>query len=565
MSKVSESVMSCLSELYCSGVECGIKLVIKRYNMEISDLEIEKYVREVVASEAVTREGVSKAKAKKSKAKKASPPDAAAAAEAPVVSLAPLMDAAEAVEVPSDAAAALAAPVVSLAPLVDAPDAVAAPVVSLAPLVDAPDAVAAPVVSLAPLVDAPDAVAAPVVSLAPLVEATVSEKVSEKVSISIPIPFNKKQINANGCHGLAYNHGLFTQCEKKVLQLSDVVSLYCKTCDKEIKKGGFLSNGTIEERCCTGEMDYIDRKGRKPISYLKVLEKQNISIEQAKSIASELNIEIEESHFVSQEQKRGRPKIKGAKQVEAAAVEDLFAALIDEMDENDENNEMLGSQEDTIVMSASPIEEPVKVKVTNVNVNILKEEQSREKEERNNMKQEETYKRKYDTAAEKESKLQQAAAAKAEKEAKLVAEKAAKLQQMAAEKEAKLAAAKAEKESKLQAAAAEKEAKLQAAAAAKAEKEAKEAKEAKGKGKKEKKSEPVAAVAVAAVEVAEEPVKVSVKRITIEGKEYFRTAANILYDPVTKEEVGLYDEKTHSIKELPEESDDEIEEDEYVE
>jgi hemolysin activation/secretion protein len=57
--------------------------------------------------------------------------------------------------------------------------------------------------------------------------------------------------------------------------------------------------------------------------------------------------------------------------------------------------------------------------------------------------------------------------------------------------------------------------------------------------------------------------KVTVKRITIDGKQYLKTAANLLYDPETKEEMGIYDPATNTIKELPNESEDELSEDEY--
>jgi len=523
---MSSAVMKSLNSLYCSGVEEGIKFIIKKYNMEVRECEIEKYVMEICVDVIDCEDGQSNGKAKKpSKAKEAS--KAKVAKEAKEASKAKVA------------------------------------------------------------VEAEEAVEAKVAKVA-----KVAKEVPEKkVVIGIPIPFNKKQINDDGCHGLAYNHGLFTQCEKKRLETGS----YCKTCQKESDINVQPANGTIEERCAMESMEYTDIKGRKPVSYLKVLEKQNISVEQAKSIASEFNIEIEAFHFESQEQKRGRPKTKASKQVEAATVEDLFAALMKEEDELE-----IGSQDDTIIMTDSEEECEKKNKKSKKNNEEKKMEQAAEKDERTNMKQEESEQRKYEAAAEKEAKLQKALAEKSEKEAKLqaekeakeaklqqaaaekeaklqkalaeksekeaklqqaAAEKEAKLQQAAAEKEAKLQQAAAEKEAKLQQAAAEKEAKLQKALAEKSEKEAKlqqaaAEKESKVKGKK---SEPI----VAAKEVEEEAVKVSVKRITIDGKEYFRTSDNILYDPVTKDEVGLYDEKSNSIKELPEESDDELKEDEY--
>jgi hypothetical protein len=46
------------------------------------------------------------------------------------------------------------------------------------------------------------------------------------------------------------------------------------------------------------------------------------------------------------------------------------------------------------------------------------------------------------------------------------------------------------------------------------------------------------------------------------GKPYLKSSTNILYDPATKEEVGIWDPETKSIKPLPEEEDEE-EEEEY--
>jgi hypothetical protein len=57
----------------------------------------------------------------------------------------------------------------------------------------------------------------------------------------------------------------------------------------------------------------------------------------------------------------------------------------------------------------------------------------------------------------------------------------------------------------------------------------------------------------------EKPTKISVKRITINGYKYLISNNNILYNPETREEVGLYDEETNSIKALPDIDD----EDEY--
>ena len=61
------------------------------------------------------------------------------------------------------------------------------------------------------------------------------------------------------------------------------------------------------------------------------------------------------------------------------------------------------------------------------------------------------------------------------------------------------------------------------------------------------------------VEVVEPVKKVTVSRITINGVQYLKTSANLLYNPDTKEEVGIYDPETETIKALPDEEEDESE------
>jgi hypothetical protein len=65
------------------------------------------------------------------------------------------------------------------------------------------------------------------------------------------------------------------------------------------------------------------------------------------------------------------------------------------------------------------------------------------------------------------------------------------------------------------------------------------------------------------VEVEVKPTKVTVSRITIGDIKYLKSNTNVLYNPDTKEEVGMYDAETNSVKPLPDNEDDEISEDEY--
>ena len=79
--------------------------------------------------------------------------------------------------------------------------------------------------------------------------------------------------------------------------------------------------------------------------------------------------------------------------------------------------------------------------------------------------------------------------------------------------------------------------------------------------------EPVAAPAPAPVAAPEPVVKVS--RIQVNGKTYLKSSENVLYDADSKEEVGIWDPETKTMKDLPEDdeesecSEEEEEEEEY--
>ncbi len=149
--------------------------------------------------------------------------------------------------------------------------------------------------------------------------------------------------------------------------------------------------------------------------------------------------------------------------------------------------------------------------------------------------------------AEKEKKIKEMEKLKAKELAKIKPTK----EELAKKKEEEKLAAKAAKE---QEKLAKEEAKKAAAEAKKAEKKAPKAKAAKSEPKVETKVE---------AKVEEAPVKVTVKRIKISDQEYLKSSANILYNPATQEEVGMYDEATNSIKPLPDDDEEELEEDNY--
>jgi flagellar biosynthesis GTPase FlhF len=354
----------------------------------------------------------------------------------------------------------------------------------------------------------------------------------EKKSV-FPMPFVAELVDISGCQGLAYNRGLFTQCTKKRMENGD----YCKGCQTEADKNasGCPDCGTVGARLATDLYEFKDPKGRSPISYVKVLEKLKLSVLTAEEESGKLNIDIPEEHFVVVEKSkkesvaRGRPKKTGA--VEADNVTDLFAKLSAEGED-----EVIEECED------KPVKASKKAKLSD-------EEKAAKKAE---LEAERAAKK-----AEREAKL---AAEKAEREEKRKAEAELKKQ----EREAKLAAEKAEREAKRLAEKAERDAKKAAEKAlAEQKKETKTSKGKKSAAKEEVKAAPAPVVQEKpAAAPAPAPAKVSVSRIQIAGKCYLKSSTNILYDPNTKEEVGLWDPESKTIKELPED-DEEEEEDSY--
>jgi chemotaxis protein histidine kinase CheA len=345
-----------------------------------------------------------------------------------------------------------------------------------------------------------------------------AEKAPKAKKLSFPLPFIASEVSESGCQGLSYNRGLFTQCTKNRMENG----VFCNHCQEEADKNasGTPICGTVQQRLSCGLYEFKDSKGRSPVSYLKILEKLSISVEQAQETGKMIDAE----HFAEivkvSKVHRGRPKKQSATIV-AEHVNDLFTQLTPDAEEE-------------IVMEIAEAPKKVTKKV------ISEEEKEAKKAALEKEREAKRQEREAQRAAEKEQKRQ-------EKEAKLAQEKA--------EKEAKLAKEKAEKEAKLAEEKAEKEQKRQQE---KEEKEAKKAAKGATKKVKEVTAEPVAKATPVPTPA---PTKVTVSRITIDGVEYLKSATNILYDTKTKEEVGLYDPITKTIQELPEEEEEEVESD----
>ena len=336
----------------------------------------------------------------------------------------------------------------------------------------------------------------------------VLNKKEKKESVKYPMPFNGKK-NEGCCSGIVKNHGLYTQCEKKVKE-----NEYCKVCEKK-------TYGSIEDRLSKDLYEYKDPKGKCPKRYTEVLKKLNISKETIEKEAERLNIKINPIHFeeVSENVKRGRPKTekkvkevsgkKGRPKKEKKTVvvnnneeeEDLFATLIANAYVN---------EKEAIEKEESKVEKVAEVVTVTAEEVVAKEESKPKKAKK--VKEVDPAKE-----AEKQKKAEEKAAKEAEKQKK-AEEKAAK---------------EAEKQKKAE------------------EKAAKEA-------EKQKKAEEKAAKEAEKQNVEEEADVV--RKFDFEGKSYYKSKKSGVIYNMDQEVVGKWNEERNEI-----DFDEEEEEEEYDE
>jgi len=349
-------------------------------------------------------------------------------------------------------------------------------------------------------------------------EKKVKEPKEKSKKEKMYLPFTM-DVDATLCHGISYNHGLFTQCTKKPLENHS----FCKGCQAQADKNanGEPDCGTIEGRMAVPLFEFKDSKGRSPVAYSKIMKKYGYTLEQ---VEAKIGKPLDSVHFEEPEKKKtsGRPK-KAADAV-ATSTDDIFNGLT--ADNGSEMGEETKTKKSAKLSEEEKAEKKAKLEAERAEAKRLREEKEAVE------KAEKAEKRK----AELEAK-------KAEREAKKEAEKAEKEAKKAEEK-AQRAKEKAEKE-----------------AQEKAEKEAKKAQKA---AEKSNKSSPVSPVATE-TKVEEPPKKkMGVVKIEIDGITYYlNKETKIVYDPKTKEEVGTYDEDNKKLIPLPEEEDEEIEEEGY--
>lgn len=110
-----------------------------------------------------------------------------------------------------------------------------------------------------------------------------------------------------GCIGLKYNGGLYTQCGGSVEE-SVEESVICRKCMSSMKKRGELMYGSVNERLKCGVMEYKDGTGRSPVHYSKVMKKNGWSREDVEKEGLRLGVKVLECHLEERVVKRGRPR-----------------------------------------------------------------------------------------------------------------------------------------------------------------------------------------------------------------------------------------------------------------
>ncbi len=335
---------------------------------------------------------------------------------------------------------------------------------------------------------------------------------------TIPLPW-MGMVSADCCQAIAYNYGLFTQCQKK-----KVSTFYCAACEKASKETstGNPPCGTVAERLAQPIWaDYKDSKNRQPIPYAKVLYKLKFTLEEAIASAEAKGIVIPEQHLGIYEPPVG--KSKTVKTVDASG--NVFDAVV------------AGSVDGSTSSKGRKLSPEEKL--------AREEKRKAEKEQK---AAEAATKKKHENDAKALAAIGRSliqlvdegipisiAQAAIDKHNETLAKKA----ELTAKREAEKAIKKAEKD-------AEKEAK-------KAEKEAeKEAKKAEKEAAKKGTVKPIASAPAPApqpVAVAPAPQSVKVQRINLagevgkkgqEGFIYLRDHENKVYNAETKEEVGMW-------------------------
>ena len=219
------------------------------------------------------------------------------------------------------------------------------------------------------------------------------KKVTEKKSVEkkpqTVLPFCG-EVQSECCKAIRLNHNLFTQCTN-----SPAEGEFCKTCNgNAAKNDGKPTYGTVEDRMNAGRMEY-SVGGKKVVRYSRVMDKLNITRDQAEKAAADMGVVIAEDQFEHEIVKKGRPSksaevsdtesetsqkeskkagrpkkaMKAMKAVKSTTGDDLIASLI----ANAATTETATTETATTETATKSEKKPTKTDITKASVSLLKE------------------------------------------------------------------------------------------------------------------------------------------------------------------------------------------------
>ena len=211
------------------------------------------------------------------------------------------------------------------------------------------------------------------------------KKVTEKKSVEkkpqTVLPFCG-EVQSDCCKAIRLNHNLFTQCTN-----SPAEGEFCKTCNgNAAKNDGKPTYGTVEDRMNAGRMEY-SVGGKKVVRYSRVMDKLNITRDQAEKAAADMGVVIAEDQFEHEIVKKGRPSKsaevsdtesetsqkeskkagrpkKAMKAVKSTTGDDLIASLI---------ANAATTETATTEAATKSEKKPTKTDITKASVSLLKE------------------------------------------------------------------------------------------------------------------------------------------------------------------------------------------------
>ena len=346
-------------------------------------------------------------------------------------------------------------------------------------------------------------------------------KLKEK---EVPLPY-MGMVKEEWCAGMRKTHGLYNQCRNE--KVAGEGSEYCGRCEKESKTTGTGEprGGRIEKR------DEVDEK--KITHYSVVMKKLGLTKEAVEGEAAKYGWVVGESEFEKPKSKRGRKKNETEKEKEKEKETETETE-----NEGKEKKQRGRPKKDKTVVSCDGEEgegvDLIAQMVKEAEAAKVGEEEEEEEEEVEEVEEEEEVEEvEEDEEAKKEEKKEADEEAKEEK-------KRAKKE---AEEEKKRVKKQADEEKK------KGDEKVYVGEFPLKDKfQVKEMKEEMGELESEEMEEEE--------EMESEEKEIEVENFEFEGKTYCKTNDNIVYDPETSEEVGMWNEEEENLEYFEEEEEE---------